>query len=684
MRKKIRMWFGIITVLALSLVMIDFYDLRGRAQEWCDQADTLCGKTRFLLNVPRVKYLRSCEGCLLAGVDFSFLNLSGVNFRGANLKDAKFKRAVLQGANLSDSIAHRAEFDLADLSNSNLSGADLDGCDFSGANLTNAVLTGADIKDASLKGAILSSVDLQSAKLHRSDLTDTTLTDAKLKGAVFERAYLGKAVFEYSGKLEANFSDAIMRGANLQGQDLSNSVLQRADLSQANLSRARLGGANLQRAYLEHADLSGADLSEANLTDAYLYGADMSDSNMEGAVLTGARFSGADLRGATMRHAQQDLTWSAHSAQGDKAVIEKGRLISLVVNGLITSIVPNQGGWLLTTQSGAVLKLTGGRVSQVFDLSGIRTFVAGGESGLLSIATHRDLYYLAYTLLEKEGKKITTLVVNEYTKDFDLVRTIARIEFPTTWHHGGTLDFDGKGNLYLATGDGEGRDPQNLAQNRDMLQGKVLRFDIAQDDPEPEIVAYGLRNPWKFSIDKRGRMFVGDVGGIWREEVNLIGDLYSRNTPNYGHRVFEGSRRVTQDPIEFVETIPAILEYEHHRGTGRPISVIGGYYLDDFSIYIFAGMSGFLRVLKESRTIQGDDSVVWREVHYEKVPFMPTTFGYDGEGQLLVAGIQDFATRKSVIYDLTITKAALQQLPWSRFCETEMPDGLIRNDHCTE
>ena len=342
----------------------------------------------------------------------------------------------MKGANLSDSTTHRADFSLADLSNSNLSGADLDQSDFSETNLTNAVLTSADIQDVSLKGAILNSTDLRSAKLHRSDLTDATLTNAKLAGAEFERAYLGKTVFEYSGKLEADFTDAIMGRANLQGLNLEISVLQRADLSRANLSHARLSGANLERAFLESADLSNTDLSGANLTEAYLYDADLTNANMENTVLIGTRFSGANLMRATLRDAQWDGMWSKPGTQVGKVDIEKGQRVSLEIEGLVTSIIPDQAGWLITTQGGGVFQVRGKDVTKVFDVSGIEAFSSGGEEGLLSIAARGRSYYLAYTLKEGEGNAPTTVTVNEYTREFKLLRNVASIGFPTSWHHG--------------------------------------------------------------------------------------------------------------------------------------------------------------------------------------------------------------------------------------------------------
>jgi hypothetical protein len=303
----------------------------------------------------------------------------------------------------------------------------------------------------------------------------------------------------------------------------------------------------------------------------------------------------------------------------------------------------------------------------------------------LSIAARGDSYYLAYTLhtFPEGDADPTTVIVNEYTREFKLLRNVASIGFPTGWHHGGTVGFDEKGRLYLSTGDGEGRDPQNLAQNSEALQGKILRFDLSGKNLKPEIIARGLRNPWKFSIDQRGRMFIGDVGGIWREEVNLISDLYSSSVPNCGSRVFEDSKRITQDSVELKNTVLPIFEYEHHRGTGRPMSVIGGYYLDQFNAYVFGGASGFLRVLKEQPAVEENGASAWREVHFEQLNFMPTTLGYDGKDRLLVAG-PDSLWVKSVVYDLDITEDMFQKWPWVRFCKTVMPDGVIRNDHCTE
>jgi len=661
-----------------SIILVDFFDLRGRLTDVYKSVPGIHGVTQSV-NVYRVRFAKSCKGCDLSGRDLSLLDLSGVNLTEAKLVETKFDGANLFESDLSGMTAHNASFIGANLSEANLESADLDGVDLSEANLTNAKLSSVDLKDASLKETELQFTDLSNSKLNRSDLSGATMVDVSLKGANFERTFLGETEFRFSGPLEADFSDAILEKVDLRGLNLSNSSFQRANLRSTNLSKAILSGANLNRAVLSGANLEQADLSQSNLTDAYLYDANLSSANLKESVLNGARLSGANLAGADLTGAQSDGEWLTSDSMAKRASIPLGQRFNVEIPGLVTSLVPDGSGWLITAQGGQVFSYVDKAISKVFDISGIKSFSTGGESGLLSIATQGQFIYLSFTLQEKSGKTATTLVVNEYTRQFDLVRNIARIEFPTDWHHGGTLGFDEEGALYLSTGDGEGRDPQKLSQNPDALQGKILRIDISEKSPVMQVVALGFRNPWKFSIDQAGRMFIGDVGGIWREEVNLIEDLGNPlKNLNFGHSVFEGSKPLLEDPLDFGETVPPIFEYEHHRESGLPVSVIGGYFLHEWNAYVFGGMSGFIRVLKEDAT----GSKAWRETHYERLPMLITTFGYDGSDILLVAGVQDFSMQKSVIYDLALSREILDGMPWVQFCKTTLPDGSNRDDHC--
>jgi glucose/arabinose dehydrogenase len=135
-------------------------------------------------------------------------------------------------------------------------------------------------------------------------------------------------------------------------------------------------------------------------------------------------------------------------------------------------------------------------------------------------------------------------VADEYSTKFNKDRNIIKIKDDSSegWigHFGGSLAFDKLGKLYLSVGDAT-KDKENQAQNLKFLKGKILRLDVSKLKPEPEIVAYGLRNPWKMSIDSKNRMFIGDVGKDTFESVYLITDLYSGIPYNLGWPVFEGT-----------------------------------------------------------------------------------------------------------------------------------------------
>ena len=120
---------------------------------------------------------------------------------------------------------------------------------------------------------------------------------------------------------------------------------------------------------------------------------------------------------------------------------------------------------------------------------------------------------------------------------------------------------------------------------------------MSQRDPEPEIVAYGLRNPWKISIDSKNRMFIGDCGEATLESVYLLDDLYPAAPYNLGWPVFEGTKRITDDSLRFENTLAPIYEYKHHSGIGN--CVIGGYFSDDLGVYVFGDYLGKIRFLKE-------------------------------------------------------------------------------------
>lgn len=122
-------------------------------------------------------------------------------------------------------------------------------------------------------------------------------------------------------------------------------------------------------------------------------------------------------------------------------------------------------------------------------------------------------------------------------------------------HNGGKVAFGPDGYLYLSLGDGgSAGDPQNNGQSLDTFLGKILRLDVDGEEPYgippdnpfvsggglPEIWAYGLRNPWRFSFDRlTGDLYIADVGQNSFEEINFQ-PAASSGGENYGWNIVEG------------------------------------------------------------------------------------------------------------------------------------------------
>jgi glucose/arabinose dehydrogenase len=219
------------------------------------------------------------------------------------------------------------------------------------------------------------------------------------------------------------------------------------------------------------------------------------------------------------------------------------------------------------------------------------------ERGLLGLAFHPDyvangLFYVDYT--NTAGDTVIAryhVSADANVADPSSAQILLTIAQPFANHNGGQLAFGPDGFLYIGMGDGgSGGDPGNRAQNLGELLGKILRIDVNGAAPyaipatnpfrstpgaRPEIWAYGLRNPWRFSFDRQfGDLFIADVGQGTREEVDFQ-PAASAGGENYGWRLMEGTACF---PIsssgcnDGTLTLP-ILEYDHSLGC----SITGGY-----------------------------------------------------------------------------------------------------------
>jgi glucose/arabinose dehydrogenase len=143
------------------------------------------------------------------------------------------------------------------------------------------------------------------------------------------------------------------------------------------------------------------------------------------------------------------------------------------------------------------------------------------------------------------------------------------------------------GMLLIGMGDGgSGGDPQGHGQNRATLLGDLLRLDVSTlpysippDNPyagqtgiRAEIWAYGLRNPWRFSVDhSAGLIYIADVGQNRLEEVNVA--PVTTAGINYGWNITEGGDCYNNPFCNKSGVTQPVLDYGRDDGC----TVIGGY-----------------------------------------------------------------------------------------------------------
>lgn len=281
------------------------------------------------------------------------------------------------------------------------------------------------------------------------------------------------------------------------------------------------------------------------------------------------------------------------------------------------------------------------------------------EQGLLGLAFHprfaENGRFFANYIVSKDGADVSRVAefyvspgnVTAPPKQTGLVMEVTQ---PYPNHNAGQLAFGPDGYLYIGWGDGGWLDdPQGNGQKMDTRLGKMLRVDVdraekgkgfaipadnpflAQPGVLPEIWASGLRNPWRYSFDSRGRLIVADVGQNLWEEVNLV-----RKGDNLGWKVREG--RHCFEPAEgcpaagFIEPV-----FEYGRDEG--ISITGGYTNEGSRIpdlrgkYVFGdfatGRMWAIEVPDEPKPVDAYTLGKW--------PVLISTFGRDTQGELYVA-----------------------------------------------
>lgn len=338
------------------------------------------------------------------------------------------------------------------------------------------------------------------------------------------------------------------------------------------------------------------------------------------------------------------------------------------IDGGITDLQAPAGDdrLFLMTRDGRIRIISDGKFldDPFLDLSAEVLIADSSERGMLGLAFHPSYgtnrkFYVFYTDLDGHSQ------IFEYQADesnpnranLDTARHIIEFEHRKTArnHYGGQLQFGDDGYLYVSVGDGGGvGDPYNHGQNPQTIRGTIIRIDINDGDPYaippdnpfinqistdgvaglPEILAYGLRNPWRFSLDSN-LIYIGDVGANEWEEVNI--SEISNSTINYGWNITEGLQCYRAKTCDKTGLTLPVVQYGHDQG----VSVIGGYVYRGTAIpelegtYFYGDFAGgWIRSFVY-------DGEVTQHYDWSRVVDSPRfiwSFGVDGHGELYVLG----------------------------------------------
>ena len=290
--------------------------------------------------------------------------------------------------------------------------------------------------------------------------------------------------------------------------------------------------------------------------------------------------------------------------------------------------------------------------------------VSGGEQGLLSMAFHplyatNKRFYVYFTDLNGDIRIVRYLVsTDSNVADATSGDTVLAVAHPSqTNHNGGQLQFGPDGLLYAGLGDGGGGgDPYLNGQNKHALLGKLLRVDVdgasgyaipptnpfvGDTSAAPEIWAWGLRNPWRYSFDRQtGDLYIADVGQELYEEVDVSSSAnLGGKGLNFGWNVMEGMHCYGATTCDRAgKTLPTI-EYGH---TGGACSITGGYVYRGSKVAALVGQylySDYCASFVKSFQFSGGASNA-RDWPTLKPHGSVSSFGQDARGELYILTLE--------------------------------------------
>jgi glucose/arabinose dehydrogenase len=264
---------------------------------------------------------------------------------------------------------------------------------------------------------------------------------------------------------------------------------------------------------------------------------------------------------------------------GEDAPVRLVEVVSGLESPTYVTAAPNEPGRLyVVEQPGRIRVVEDGTLLEAPFLDISADVTSGGEQGLLSVAFHPDyasngLFYVDYT--DRNGDTRVVEFRADGTGPPVRTREIFFAEQPYPNHNGGQLAFAPDGRLLVGMGDGGRRDdPEDRAQDLASPLGKLLAFDTDVAEPEPEVLAYGLRNPWRFSFDRAtDDLWIPDVGQDEWEEVNVV-PAGESDLLNFGWDVREGLEPYEDKPLNDAgQLVDPVAVYDHTEGC----SITGGY-----------------------------------------------------------------------------------------------------------
>ncbi len=332
----------------------------------------------------------------------------------------------------------------------------------------------------------------------------------------------------------------------------------------------------------------------------------------------------------------------------------------VVASGLTEPVAmassPELGFTLVAERTGSVVSLADDGPSLVLDITD-RVGWDINEQGLLGIALHPRFpddprAFVIYTDDDRDVNA-SSFTWTGTAFDPDSESVILHVPQPHQYHQGGGITFGPYGYLWMSFGDGGGNaDRYDNGQNPKTLNGTIVRIDVDNAEPyaipptnpfasgdggAPEVWAYGLRNPWRITIDT-GSVLIADVGQYTAEEINRAS--VDDGGLNFGWPITEGAACFESDECDTTGLTPPAIEISHrgtcaliggpvYRGTAIP-EIHGHYVYGDFC-------TGWIRTVPTTGTGFGEP-IDWQR-DLGRLGQL-STFGIDAHGEILIGTLE--------------------------------------------